>query len=407
MSKAKTKIQWTHMPGFVGATWNFIIGCLRKSAGCENCYAERQVHRGLSEQHKGLTKLTGHGPVWNGAYNVAEHRLDEPLRRTKPTMYFVNSLSDLFFEPIPFELIAASLGVMAASQRHVFQVLTKRPERAVEFFEWLDERVSERVAREDEELRANIHPDDHIVYAKTLDWWRLYVLLDAARKRGLIDVADRADILHSRIPWPLPNVWLGVSVENQKTADERVRVLRTLPSAVHWISQEPQLGPIEYRDDVFEWQPLGPDENGEAKLLPPVRWVVVGGESGPGARPFDVQWARDIVAQGERTDVSVFIKQMGASVIDSNPDTGNSFMRFAGWKPDTTAVKLAHRKGGDADEWPEELRVRDWPKAPAVPAERSTETLTAESYNEDRRMREKLGMAPNPKGPTNATTEGT
>lgn len=347
----KTKIAWTHMEGFVGATWNFIIGCLRKSTGCTNCYAERQVHRGLSPQHKGLTKLTKKGPVWNGKLNVAEHRLDEPLRKTKPTMYFVNSLSDLFFGPVPFELIAASLAVMAASPRHIFQILTKRPERASDFFAWLEDRAHE-VSLKD--------------FADDPDWCRLYVLLDAARKRGIIDVADRADILHSGVQWPLPNVWLGVSVEDQETADNRVRELRELPAAVHWISQEPQLGPIEYRNDVFEWKPLSPDENGESRLLPPIRWVVVGGQSGPGARPFEIEWGRRTAEQCRAAAVPIFMKQLGAVPVQVDwvdldwpegtksravPELGGSAMK----------ALLKHRRGEDMAEWPEDLRVQQWP----------------------------------------------
>jgi protein gp37 len=346
MSKDKTKIEWTHMAGYVGATWNFIIGCLRKSAGCENCYAERQVHRGLSKQQKGLTKLTKKGPVWNGKFNVAEHRLDEPIRRTKPTMYFVNSLSDLFFEPVPFELIAASFGVMAAAQRHIFQILTKRPERANEFFGWLEDQAHE--------VRGH-HPQ------WALDDCRLYVVLDAARKRKLIDVADRAAILHSGLAWPLKNVWLGVSVEDQETADRRVPMLRRLPAEVHWVSQEPQLGPVTYRPDTFEWKPLSPGPDDDGKLLPPIRWIVIGGESGPGARPFDLQWARQTIKETEGSMCSVFVKQLGAKAVDSNTG-GNSAMRQAGWQPTTEAVELEHRKGGEITEWPEDLRVRDWPR---------------------------------------------
>ncbi len=116
-----SKIEWT------GHTWNPIVGCRRVSAGCENCYAERTVHRGMSPQHQGLTVLGKTGPRWNGEYNVVEKRFDEPLRRKKPTTWFVNSLSDLFYEPLPNELIAAIFGVMAATPQHTYQVLTKRP----------------------------------------------------------------------------------------------------------------------------------------------------------------------------------------------------------------------------------------------------------------------------------------
>ena len=327
-----TKIQWTHMPGFQGATWNPIRGCSMVSPGCQFCYAMDMARRfaGPGQPYEGLVRLDTDGKAkaqWNGTVKKIPHMLDQPLRWTKPRMVFVNSTSDLFFEALDYEYIAAIFAVMAGSPEHVFQVLTKRPQYAQGFFEWLGDSPLVRCF----DSLYKISPDTH----------------------------DRA--LKNTIDWPLPNVWLGVSVENQEAADLRVPILRKLPAAVHWISQEPQLGPVVYRDDVFGWKPLGPGDD-EAEMLPPVRWVVIGGESGHNARPFDVQWARDLVAQSQRTELRVFVKQMGANAIDSNPDTGNSFMRFAGWQPNTVEVVLQHRKGGDSEEWPEELQMQDWPR---------------------------------------------
>ena len=337
-----SSIEWT------GSTWNPIVGCRRVSAGCEHCYAERTVHRKMSAQHKGLTVMAKHGPRWNGEYNVAEHRLDEPLRRKKPTTWFVNSLSDLFFEPLPFDLIAAILGVMAACPQHTFQVLTKRPARALEFFAW---------ATDFRSVPGAISPawDPHLV------------VTSAAHDRV-------PGVTPAKGPWPLPNVHLLVSVEDQATADERIPLLLQCPAAVRGVSYEPALGPV----DFDEWWLLGafdhcPIEDatedpatGErfdadpcegcpgwgmecgAVRGPSLDWIIVGGESGPGARPFDLAWARSTIAQCEATGVACFVKQLGANPVRREHEP---------------VVSLKHSKGADMSEWGEDLRVREYPEA--------------------------------------------
>jgi protein gp37 len=322
----KTAIQWTD------ATWNPIRGCRRVSAGCENCYAEKVANRfsGEGKPYEGLVTLKGR---WNGKVMKVPHMLDQPLRWTKPRLVFVNSMSDLFFEALDFEYIAACFAIMAASPEHTFQVLTKRPEQAQKFFAWLGHAPWLRAF----EALERIAPEAH--------------------KRALKVCRT---IAHEG-EWPLPNVWLGISAEDQETAVKRVRTLRRLPAAVHWISQEPQIGPINYRPEVFEWQPVGQDEDGVAVILQPIRWIVIGGESGAGARPFDIEWARQTLRETDKTECSVFIKQLGAVAIDSNVG-GNTAMRLAGWKPNTEPVELAHRKGGEIEEWPEDLQRRDWPR---------------------------------------------
>ena len=129
----KTGISWTD------ATWSPTRGCRRISAGCENCYAERQAMRmsGTGGAYEGLVKLTSGGPRWTGDGRLVPSMLDQPLRWTKPRRIFVDSMSDLFYEAFSFEDIAAVFGVMAACPQHVFQVLTKRPERARAWFEWV------------------------------------------------------------------------------------------------------------------------------------------------------------------------------------------------------------------------------------------------------------------------------
>jgi protein gp37 len=312
----KSKIQWTE------ATWNPVVGCTRVSAGCQHCYAERVAHRGMAPQHRGLTVVGEKGPRWNGQVRFVPHVLDKPLRWKRPRRIFVNSLSDLFHESLSEEQIAAVFGVMAASPQHTFQVLTKRPARMVEWFRW-----------------AESYGDG-------------YDLLRAGMPSGLLTCAHEAvsgDAWEDVEPpttemtpsaerfgtaWPLPNVWLGCSVEDQATADERIPLLVEVPAALRWVSYEPALGPVNFR------------------RVSSLDWIVVGGESGPGARPFDVEWARSAIRQGREAGVPAFVKQLGANRYDNGKP-------FRSWG----AMKLRDRKGGEPEEWPEDLRVREWPEA--------------------------------------------
>lgn len=358
-----SQIQWTEK------TWNPIVGCRRVSAGCENCYAEREVHRRASivPQHAGLTVVGKNGVRWNGEYNLAEHRLDEPLRRKKPTTYFVNSLSDLFFEPLPFELIAAIFGVMAACPQHTFQVLTKRPARAVEFFAW---------------LRALPQTPEQACL------WRGHDRTECRHEAAFAVAAS----------WPLPNVHLGVSVENQATADERIPLLLKCPAALRWVSYEPALGPVDFGVWIGPWTccngcgsacptdhdlclSCGRDDaittwgdaqrrrwlsgeryagKGHSDLLsgPPLGWIVVGGESGNRARPFDLAWARSTIEQCKAAGVPVFVKQLGAKPLTT---VGTDHAIALSGVPTLERLKLQSRKGDDMDEWPEDLRVREMP----------------------------------------------
>ena len=324
-----TKIQWTD------ETWNPLRGCSRVSKGCVNCYAEKVAKRfcGPGQPYEGLVRLDAIGApraVWNGTIRQVPEKLDQPLRWTKPRMVFVNSMSDLFHEAVPFEYIAAIFGVMAASPQHTFQVLTKRPARAAKFFAWA---ASLPTASGNE--------------------WR-----DGAPVVGYLGehasrlTKGRCNVwLHGELaPWPLPNVWLGVSVEDQATADERIPALLRLPAAVRWVSYEPALGPVSFTRVVRNFRD-GTRSTTIDTLRPDfgnaLDWIVVGGESGPGARPFDIAWARQTIEQCARAGVPVFMKQLG-----SNAKAGQ-----AGRYP------TADTKGGDMSEWPAELRVRQYPSA--------------------------------------------
>jgi len=240
-----TKIEWAT------ATWNPIIGCSRTSPGCDHCYAIGVVHRGMSEQHRGLTvKAPGEPVDWTGEIRTVPHLLDQPLRWTRPRRIFVNSLSDLFHENLPVDEIAKVFAVMQLASQHTFQVLTKRAQR----------------------MRR--------------------VLLNLEFPRMVDDHRERLRPECGDFTWPLPNVWLGVSIESDRYAF-RARHLVDAPAAVRWVSAEPLLGPVPSLD------------------LNGIDWVVAGGESGAQARPMHPDWVIDLRDRCVTAGVAFFLKQWG------------------------------------------------------------------------------------------------
>jgi protein gp37 len=314
---ANTTIEWATK------SWNPVRGCSRVSPGCDECYAMKFAHRfsGAGQPYEGLTTSRRGKVDWIGVARFLPSELGAPLRWRQPQRIFVNSMSDLFHHTVAFEQIAAVCAVMAAATRHQFLVLTKRPERAIEWFRWLGggERQRERCA-----AHALTFLPGYSVDARSAELLRIG---RALRVSGMPTFDG-----HER-PWPLPNVWLGVSVENQETADERLPTLLECPAAVRFVSAEPLLGPLD----------LG-------RFLPALDWVIVGGESGPGARPFHVEWARSIVTACEAAGVAAFVKQLGASPFEHDAFDVPS------------EVLLDNFKGGDMAEWPEDLRVREFPR---------------------------------------------
>jgi protein gp37 len=156
-------------------------------------------------------------------------------------------------------------------------------------------------------------------------------------------------------------VWLGVSVEDQRTADERIPVMLTLPAAVRWVSYEPALGPVDFAGEVGGDDWLG-DRHDDAPGEAGIDWIVVGGESGPGARPFDLAWARSTVAACKAAGTKCFVKQLGAHPV-AVPVEGPFQKTTAGGDPwPAQPLNLRDPKGGDPSEWPEDLRVREWPE---------------------------------------------
>ena len=306
-------IEWTD------ATWPITVGCDKCSDGCKNCYAMRSVHRvnlcqigaGKPPPYKDLVELVTIGgrrvPRWTGVVQFFPERLAMPLRWKRPRRIFVSSQSDLFHDDVTNQQIASVFGMMAACPQHTFQVLTKRAKRMRAWFEWLFSTAT-RVAL-DEKRDMDI------------EW--LYRLV-CSRAAAAAPVGVNFGVEPG--PWPLPNVWIGVSVENQAAADERIPELMLTPAAVRWISAEPLLGPV----DLLPWfDPTGacdcpPGESycvgGCAKRAswrhtepdgedPNLDWVVMGAESGPGARAADPEWFLELAEQCEDARVPLFFKQ--------------------------------------------------------------------------------------------------
>lgn len=279
----KTGILWTD------ATWNPLTGCSRVSDGCKFCYAEARAGTRLkdSPRYKGLTKMTANGPRWTGEVRVIDEVLDQPIRWTKPRLVFVNSMSDLFHQNVAFDDIAAIFGIMAASPNHIFQVLTKRPKEMLEWFQRLTKEAKEAAGD-----GYDLSGDCELQYINDAALELLGFVADkTTTKQKPKRVACGAS-------WPLPNVWLGVSTENQKAADERIPLLLQCPAAVYWISYEPALGPLDLAMYLSVYSG-GLD------------WVVAGGESGKNARPAHPDWFRDLRDQCLASEVPYIFKQWG------------------------------------------------------------------------------------------------
>lgn len=322
---ANTNIEWTD------ATWNPVEGCSMakgsEAGGCLNCYAARTA---LRRPASGLAVMRDSGPRWTGKVQLVEKHLYDPISWRKPKRIFVNSMSDLFHEALDFKEIDRVFSIMSGCRKHTFQVLTKRPGRMLEYLN-----------RFKSDGRGWVTPG------------------------GIDGELTHCPIAKGR--WPLPNVWLGVSVENQETADARIPLLLKTPAAERFVSYEPALGLVDF------WRYLnGEEENGVditraagaragccTGWTPPLDWVIIGGESGPGARPFDINWARQVVEQCKEAGVACFVKQLGAfpgELIKTGEGCdGLGTFQFC-------EMTLKSRKGGQISEWPEDLKVRQFPE---------------------------------------------
>lgn len=278
---AKTSISWTQQ------SWNHIRGCSRKSEGCRNCYAEvtanrfsapgKPYHGLVTSKLRVIENVSYSFPQWTGVVRFIPEELCTPMFWRKPQLVFVNSMSDLFHEKVSFEVIAATFGIMLLCGRHTFQLLTKRAERMPEFFAWLEE-----------QCENGSHPPAVCVAAA--------LKLAPEHHKGYILRAMEASDLHQ---WPAPNVWLGVSTENQSTADDRIPFLLSVPAAVHFLSCEPLLGPIDLERFAFGRCSEHDFESGfcvprSNRCVNHIRWVIAGCESGSRARECDIAWLREL-----------------------------------------------------------------------------------------------------------------
>lgn len=327
-----SKIQWT------GKTWNPFrsrnkvtgkVGwfCEHVSEGCRNCYAEKMnvntyFGNGLDYKPAALDQIE---------LFLDENILRQPLHWRKPSKVFPCSMTDAFGRFVSDEWLDRMFAVAALAKQHTFQFLTKRADRAQEYMQ--------RLSRSVEPLEKAARSMGHTFkFRSPLD----------GKEYGLL-------------PWPIPNVWLGVSVEDQKTADERIPPLLQTPATVRWISAEPLLGPVNLNNFLYTRFQMG----GARDMYNQLDWVVVGGESGKQAREFDVAWALSIIRQCGDAKVPVFVKQLGAHVTGPHENGVN-----------VTSLTLRNKKGGDINEWPNDLRVRQFPVgATAARSHKATECI--------------------------------
>jgi protein gp37 len=306
---SRTKIEWAEH------VWNPATGCTPISEGCQNCYAKRMANR--------LRGRCGYPQDDPFRVTLHEDRLGEPLRWKKPRRVFVCSMGDLFHDDVPHEFIYGIWDVMVQSKQHTFLVLTKRPDRMKSFIEKV------MCNRMDYALTFGGTPEGK----KARKW---------AQK-------------------PVQNVWLGVTAENQQRADERIPILLQIPAAVRFVSVEPMLGPVDLLSNDY----LGGCINCEVCLDNPgtcvncaqnrkLDWIICGGESGPGARPMRLDWARSLCDQCQAAGVPFFFKQWGEYGPNWLNDDNGKKIEGSEWM-DRVGKKAAGRilDGRTWDEYPE------------------------------------------------------
>lgn len=299
-----SKIEWT------GDTWNPLIGCDKVSAGCKNCYAIktawiRQHNPAMAEKYAGVVEKTANGSLnWTGKISMHNASLEKPFRKSQPTVYFVNSMSDLFHKDVPLLFIADVFAVMSLTERHTYQVLTKRIDRAAEVLN----------SDEFKEALTNACNRLHHEFIKPL---------------------EQAVYFHDEVmaDYPLPNVWIGTSVEDQKAADERIPYLLQIPAAVRFLSCEPLL------DEV----------NLTGYTSSSIGWVIAGGESGKGARPMHPDWVRLLRDQCNKANIPFFFKQWGeyTPVHDLRcNEPGIKGKQWYTFDPETSVCKVGKKAAG-------------------------------------------------------------
>ncbi len=354
---AETTIQWaTHV-------WNPTVGCTRVSEGCRNCYAFA-LHDMRHAAHKAGKKLPKQYAKPFTELQMIEDRLTDPLHWRKPRRVFVNSVSDLFHKDVPDAFLDRVFAVMALAKDHTFMILTKRAERMRDYFQtsWND--VIVRLLQEFDSQPVK-QPDELLN--------RFQMVYRITERESAMGVEWK-----SRLPlaWPLPNVWLGVSCEDQATADERIPLLLATPAALRFVSAEPLLEAVDLRclqpEGIVEVDALKgthgvyrPHGGTNAKI----DWLICGGESGPHARPFNLAWARSMKEQCAAAGVKYFLKQIGAHPIGSYDERMLMIGSPPSCHPDNIVRwKLRDSHGGDESEFPDDLQgCRAFPEKAVTP----------------------------------------
>ena len=319
---SKTNISWTD------ETANWIVGCTKISAGCAKCYAATAANSARLQQFPQYKNVVDHEGNWNGHVEFVPKVLDDLLKGKRKRRVFAPSMSDPFHPEVKDEWLDQFFAAVALTPHITYQVLTKRPERMLEYFSSLDP-----TAKGGEGYS-----------------WPYSAMCENPK-------------------WPLPNLWLGVTVENQAAAHERIPLLLQAPVAVRFLSIEPMLEEMNIHQyfgrfwqcpecgdsDDFSWlskpsqiycSACGDDSQDVPvkKGAQGISWVIIGGESGPNARPFYLEWAESLIEQCKSANVPVFMKQLGS----------NAFYKGQSYKTKS-------RAGSDPSEWPEPLRVQEFP----------------------------------------------
>lgn len=284
-----TNIEWTN------ETWNPTTGCAKVSPGCKNCYAETMTKRLAAmgqQKYQGILTESGR---FNGTVRTHEDTLRIPFTWRKPRKVFVNSMSDLFHADVPFWFIDRVFATMALTPQHTYQILTKRPDRMAEYYDYCAVRMK-------------------------------------------LEKAVNVTLQHQ---WPLHNVWLGISVEDQAAADERIPHLLKCPAAVRFLSCEPLVKSVDmtvlFHDCTgctdTDRRSEGTHQSGtyqHPSFPQGIHWVIAGGESGPNARPMHPDWARQLRDQCQAAGVAFFFKQWGEYVPCDYADAGANIVRHNG-----------------------------------------------------------------------------
>lgn len=318
---SKTKIAWTD------ETANWIVGCSKISEGCRNCYAATAANSPRLQQFPQYQKVVNGSGNWNGNIEFVPKVLEDLLKGKRRRRVFAPSMSDPFHLGVRDEWLDQFFAVVALTPHITYQVLTKRPDRMLGYFDWCDRRHSET--------------------GKPISYCRVDAVEDATAKWHHCWEIEQ---------WPLPNLHLGVTVENQAAANERIPLLLQTPAAKRFLSVEPMLegihlnwleinrntfGEPEYILDCLG-QKYGHPGQWQAEAPAKIDQVIIGGESGKNARPFQIEWAESIIAQCREAGVKVFMKQIGSNA-------------FYQGRPFNTRS----RAGTDLTEWPESIRIQE------------------------------------------------